>query len=556
MKRRFKRLNQKILTIGMLFVTLFNICIPVNLFAEDNFTLTFQINSGTHTLEANNSEIGIDGNFVSFRTSDDKPIDAQVVCSNNSCSLTTNVAGSLIYNGQNGNFTLYVGGKPYRGDTISSSTVIMIENYEEEQGGFEPGAEHGENFDGKATLLWACSDGSLCYHSFDNLLTERAFETIYVNAKDVKDERTNEEFIINATSTGFVLQNDFEAFVNDYKRINQVDEVPWAQINADEVIRHIDKGEIERDLIDKGICSSNVDEETLHACVDSWVNENISLNFNVLNPLEAPKSENSYSHFGDRNFKITIYNDNYLGISLGNTEDLTYIPDFWDIAQMPDSIDVSTSTIMDPKIMETILLEDTLRLTPKTFGETKITNIEVEGIREDAVSIVKDGNDYVINFKSNFYDQVLLKITDSNNNTHYLKIVRIVNKIVDNFAPNNDKPALITTVYYDEGKTRDDFTVMATLVYSDGTNAMVNATALNEAFEHYGNPVTFDYNAGKHLKASQWKVDLDMTNKEIVGVYFNIINNNEVESVYAGTYMGSGLGLYWDIDNRSVDYER
>ena len=64
-----------------------------------------------------------------------------------------------------------------------------------------------------------------------------------------------------------------------------------------------------------------------------------------LQPVGEPTYNNSYVSYGDRNFKVVIYNDNYKGVSIGSLDDLHYYPTTWvDPFLRRDQYDISAGT--------------------------------------------------------------------------------------------------------------------------------------------------------------------------------------------------------------------
>ena len=85
----------------------------------------------------------------------------------------------------------------------------------------------------------------------------------------------------------------------------------------------------------------------------------------TVDPTGAVNGENSISTNGDRNFRLTIYNDKeneYQGLQIGVPSNYTYFPAFWDAAFHSDVVDISDTTEANPMVTEAVLLEKTLEI--------------------------------------------------------------------------------------------------------------------------------------------------------------------------------------------------
>lgn len=99
------------------------------------------------------------------------------------------------------------------------------------------------------------------------------------------------------------------------------------------------------------------------------------------------------------------------------------------------------------------------------------------------------------------------------------------------------------------------YEVYATIYNSDGTTTMKKAEAVEIDMDNLGNPIpagTYVWEAGKGLKYSNFAVEVS---DDVVGVAFNVVEAGALSGEsYGGSYLGSGIGAYYDIETREVVY--
>ena len=164
--------------------------------------------------------------------------------------------------------------------------------------------------------------------------------------------------------------------------------------------------------------------------------------------------KNAYVSYGDRNFKVVIYNSDYKGIS--TTADfggLNYYPASWaDQFTRTDQYDVSETDEFHPTYLESILLEDTINIDVLPWNNYQVSTIEALDVPEDAVTITKENNrKFKIEFSSNFYDHVVFKITDTDNEESYVQIKRYT---IDAWI--RDGNTLSADFYFDREKSYEE----------------------------------------------------------------------------------------------------
>ena len=442
----------------------------------------------------------------------------------------------------------------YVNNGVSKAKVENIEfreNDNNQGGGDEP---NQSQFNGKAYLIWSCGDNNegICYHLFEDIVTTSDTNTKYYSASTITDDDQNgshEVFSLNAQTKGFVTQ---EAF-NEYSQFVQENNIDISNFTAEQVLRGtVNQQQKEQELIENGTCTDPMDFRRCYEEHTTIVDRGIELD-----PMEAPQGNSSYSSFGDRNFKVTIYDDNFVGVTLGDISSFEYFPNFWNELQFADSYDLTGSTKTKPVQIEAALVEDTITIKSKGFNGIEFTKVEALDVPTGAVTVTKNGNDFAIHYGSNFYDRVVFKITASNSKTYYLRIARITAKVYDNFGPNVEDRRLQAQVYYDAEKSYEDYEVYMTYVKQDGSFLLVKATHDNEFRDSLGNPVE-DETSGERdnkLKLSQWSAPTP-DESEYVGAYINVVKAGSTLTNYAGTFNGAGRGLYYDISTRRVDYSK
>ena len=278
-------------------------------------------------------------------------------------------------------------------------------------------------------------------------------------------------------------------------------------------------------------------------------------------PVGEPVSNNAYTSYGDRSFKVTIYGSKYRGVTLGSLSDLTYYPSTWtDPLVRIESYDISGTSKENPTNIETILLEPIINIKSLAYNSFEIASIEALDVPTGAVTITKDGDDYKFSFSSNFYDNVVFKVTDTANNSYYFRINRkvlFVQKEIVMYPSNIGNLDVFTDFYFNRAKSYSDYVLKAIIEYKDGTTKLVNMTNAGLVEDKLGNPIG-EYEAddadeqshvgpsiGKGLKISTYKYTFKNGEvKKVSKMYITVENagTNNVAS-YSGAFSGSGKGV-------------
>ncbi len=555
MTKKIKKLSKRFIVLTMIFAMLISYFVPITrVFANSDYTITFSV-SGNHTMENENGHLKIDGQYVELRDSNNDSI-GTVSCNGNICTITVSdgPATKLNYNSAN-KFTLFMQGHEVDVNfAFSANENIDVQDYVEHQEGNEPGGE--PRFDGHAYVLWSCGAGT-CYHEFFDIPDFNNGESTFYKATDIKADNNNSiPFDVHAQYKAWVLPDRFNYWTLIYKEQNNIEEINWADVDPEDIIAEFppNMGEWERAAIDAGQCirpQEGAPGDLWNAfqwCVDDYYTQAGNLPFIRLQPVGEPEDNNAYVSYGDRNFKVVIYNDDFKGISMGDLSELSYYPEYYTNPFVrQDQFDISGTTKNRPTLLNSILLESTVIIRALNYNSFVISSIEALDVPEDAVTITKESNgDFKLVFSSNFYDNVVFKVTDTKSEVSYLQVKRFT---IDGWVANNDEGStLIADFYFDREKSYSDFDLTAKVILNDGSTKNVILTAKNGIDDGLGN-ITDGYevdeqsSGGKGLKKSTFVSKLEgIQERDIDKIYLNAEYKGSTASNYAGAYVGSGEG--------------
>lgn len=556
-KKIFKRISKKTIISLILIAMVVGYLLPMtNVFADGDFVVTFTA-SGDHEMTNDGGHLKVDGQYVEIRDSGDNNIGTVNCTDSKNCTITVTggKTGTLNYNSAK-KFTLYMQGHEFdMKHVFSANENIAVQDYEE-HGGVEPGPE-GPGFDGKAYLVWSCANGGTCYHYFDNIPDFDDGNSTFYKDTDIKDDNSDETFNIKATYIGWYLKADFDAWIENYKVAKNVEEINWKTVDpklavgdplSSDSIAAYEKAAVEAEFCDK----TKLKKDELEKCVNDYAATKGAIWTHKLQPLGEPDANNSYVSYGDRNFKVVIYNSDFKGVAMGSLNSLHYYPSQWTNPFIKrDQFDISGTSKDNPALMDSILLESTVVIKALDYNSFAISKIEALDVPEDAVNVIKDGNEFKLVFSSNFYDNVTFKVTDTNNKVSYVKIKRYTIDAWFKFV--NNHPVLNADFFFDEERTYSDFDITAKIIYKDGTTKNVTLTASYGIDDGLGN-ITDAYEVkeedfgGKGLKKAAFQYNLeDGEDREIKRIYLNAEYKGSTASNYAGAYVGSGEGVLANI---------
>lgn len=416
------------------------------------------------------------------------------------------------YNG--GAFSLY-NGDAYVGneDEISgtSGQTITLTIRDANQNDDNNDNNNPPQFDGNAYFAWVNSDGSLSYHKFVGLAA--GSEINYVSVAELTDDSGNgHNYSWGTEPANWVLAADMEDDNGNVK----------PEVNSEYVF-----GDGEHDM---GI---------------------------QLDPCGADNGANSICTNADRQFRATVYNEYYQAVSFGNSEeDYTYFPSFWDPTFFTSTIDISSTSKSNPAVYTAFLMEPEITFRTGLHSKSPITSVKALDVNSDAVEIRSIDGVYKIKFNSKYYDHVIFEIT-TEEDTFYLMLARATMMARDNFGPGCTNPEVRAQLFYPSTTSYEDYEVVATKVYRDGSTktlkpGVTGASQEEDPSMREEDESTVNFNAGKGLKSTVYTVPAD---DDAIGVYFTVVNNGALDGdIYGGTYSGSGIGVYYDLDEDSPTY--
>lgn len=475
--------------------------------------------------------------------------DVIVTCTDQThCTIQVDVPeghGVRLMTAGDSNFEILLNGHALDGSPLADGSNLEIYNRDSQ----------GTPFEGDAYLVWSCGNGT-CYH----LMTGLSNTPSFVDASTISADNDNtKKFNTDAAKKGFVIKADFEDWQQQYKTYKNIENIDWTTVDPSLLLDPMDMREYEQQAIDAKKCTREVPQEDFEHCVDDYVAELGIFNHPVgLRPVGEPYSDNAYTSYGDRNFKITIYNEEYRGVSLGSLDDLQYYPALWNggLTRI-ESYDISESTRENPLEIEAILLEPTFNLKPLSqYNGFTVSKVEALDVPEGAVTITNVDGEYKLSFSSNFYDKVVFKITASDGSEYYVRINRMTLRLHRDeirFRAGEPQVDLFTDFYFDRTTSYSDYIISAKILYKDGSNKIVELENAKKVDDGLGN-ITYAeevdeenpaYGApGKGLKIATYKYTFTIADaKNIDKVYINVERKGSTSTKYAGAFAGSGKGV-------------
>ena len=588
MKKKYKKYSKRIVASIIAIALLVKIIVPfVEVFAQNrdieiDFTdgtingnvITYTIGETNVTATLANTLTLTDGKI----TIDDEEWLTSITISDNYDAETMQIR---IY-AEDGFQTTY----SYNSGTLTRNGEGGLPNsfkfvIEEKSNSQNPGDDQGqgEGFDGRAVVLWSCGSGDsgVCYHEFGMVDPNNCDPENYTEACDPEigdfgdgnstffkdtdieaDNKPGTTFDVNAEYREWYLTDEFNIWQELYKIANNMD--PDDEINWDEMDRELIMGAPNQhigELVEEAaeVCDEAEDQER---CINLYAaQENHEIWTHELQPVGEPTDNNAYVSYGDRNFKVVIYNDDFKGITTGDLTGLNYYPARWTSPFLrTDQYDVSDTDKNHPTLLDSILLENTVNIDTLPYNNYAIESIEALDVPEGAVTITKvNSHKFRLVFSSNFYDHVVFKITDTNNETSYIQVKRYT--VDATISRIDDHPYITADFYFDRERSYTDFDITAKILYKDGTTETVSLTAQNgvdnglgdytEGFEQDQESEEL-HDKGKGLKLSTFIYQLeDGAERNIKDIYLNAEYKGSDASTYAGAYAGSGEGTLANI---------
>ena len=456
-------------------------------------------------------------------------------------------------------------------DYTGEHVFLGLEILEDDGSGHIPYEPH---FDGHAYVLWSCGTG-VCYHEFNDIPDfNDGNSTFYKDTTIKADNDESKYFDVHAQYKAWTLPDKFDLWVQAYKAHNNVEVIDWSQVDPEDIIAEFppnmwewEEAAVEAEEANPGTgCirpgnEANWEEwDEFQACVDNYYIAAGNLPFIRLQPVGEPSDNNAYVSYGDRNFKVVIYNDNFKGVTTGDLTDLSYYPAHWTNPFLrTDQYDISGTTKENPALLESILLDHIVNIKALNYNGFAIKSIEALDVPDDAVTITKVDGVFKLDFASNFYDNVVFKVTDTNDGISYMKVKRYTIDAYIRFLDNEDhNPAITAEFYFARDKFYTDFDLTAKIVYKNGTTKTVQLTpckGVDDGLGNYSDEYEVDQEesefglGGKGLKKSFFQYILEPgEDRDIKELYINAEYKGSTDLNYAGAYTGSGQGVEVHIE--------
>jgi len=594
MKKNLKKYSKKVFATIVAIALIFTMIIPfVEVFAQDSHNITLNFNDST-SISGNAVTYTIGEESVTATINGNYSLNDGVLTIGNESWLTA-ITLSDNYDSETMQIRVYEKNveNPF-GATYSYSNGTLTRNGNpgglpntlwfavEEKGSNDNTVEPGEEFDGRAVVLWSCGTGDVgvCYHEFSvvnpaNCDPENPTDacdpeigdfddgnSTYFSASSVTaDNKPGTTFDVHATYRGWYLTDEFENWQYLYE-VATGSQINWETLEP-EIILGDPKdgntfGQLEADAA--GTCgqkppqnASRARQKEYERCINLYAaQENHEIWTHKLQPVGEPTDKNAYVSYGDRNFKVVIYNENYKGVTTtADFEGLNFYPASWaDPFLRTDQYDVSETTQAKPTGLNSILLEDTVNFDVLPYNNYELESIEALDVPAGAVTINKiNSRKFQIVFSSNFYDHVVFRLNDTNGGASYVQIKRAT---IDGWI--RDGHTLSADFYFDKDKSYNQFKLTAKVIYYDGTIQNVTLEPQNGFMDGLGNPIQ-GYEAdqeesegpfqGKGLKQSVFEYYLgENADRNVKDIYLNAeyIDEDADEYTYAGAYAGSGEG--------------
>lgn len=557
--------TKKIISFGIVATMIAGVFSPLSIFAEGSMTFNFNVDNNSNlALSTDGKHLVVsDGernSYVDFKKGDGQT-DVEndkitVTCSNDKTCTAILVDQTEVKMNYDFSFN----------DLVWGSNMNVYDEYtsftNNENFIVREASNHFDNhFDGKVYLIWSCGSG-ICYHYFDNMEVDN--HGVFIKESDVTaDNKANTTFDVHADYKSFALKQNFEDWQEAYKTYKGISTIDWTKVDPEDCIGGpIDMREYEEEAVSKNVCTKEVDIDTFRNCVDNYaITKGVFTSRAQLQPVGEPMLNNAYVSYGDRNFKVIIYNNDYRALSIGDLNSLTYYPNtYTNELTRQDSFDISDTDEFSYTDIDMVLLEDTINLKALNYNGFELTSIEALEVPTGAINVKKNSDGtFTIKFNSNFFDEVVFKAIDKDGNEYYFRIVRSAI-----YAASVDlargRGISVPYFYFDRNTSVDDYKLTARIEYTDGSAKiveLVNAKHIDDGLGNFSteleedleNPTRNEWPKGKGLKVASFKYDLNEDDlKDVITIHVNAEYKGSTATNYAGAFTGSGEGVYIPIE--------
>ena len=369
-----------------------------------------------------------------------------------------------------------------------------------------------------AYFIWDCN--GFCSRKLNNIQGEAngSYPTNYYRADSMWDEIGHEKVL------------DISSVAPDTSRFGFLTEAGYARFQSE------------------GWTSSWGDPlERVRSITDDWESEHEL----IYDPMGGRVSNNSINTNANRDFRLTIFGDDFEAIRFSDIEEsYTYFPKEvhplnWDPHFIDSTVDISGTSLSSPAIYETYLLEPNLKFSSHDFSASPIVSVRATNVNNpNAVSVTKNDDQFTITFNSNYHQKVDFELTAENGDKYYLQVNRVTGKEYMNIGEKK----LGYWLMYNSSKSYNDYDVIATIGHEDGSISIKKATPIAiDDFDEEGPATKVEWNAGKNLKSAVFAIDGE---NDITSLDFTVVSKDAFKTadVYGGTFAGSGKGIHFDDD--------
>lgn len=232
----------------------------------------------------------------------------------------------------------------------------------------------------------------------------------------------------------------------------------------------------------------------------------------------------------------------------------TVSPDHYD-SSIWNGVDLNDTSEDAPGDATAYYGEDTVTL--QSVVDSPISDISLVDngiVPSDAIII--DNEDFTITFLSNFYNYIPIKVTLEDGTVGYINITRIgifitslnagdttlyhggSREISDNFDVQTDKKRIAATFYHENSTTYDDYDLIVTFTYADGSTEIAKAQGVGDIDNAHGDIIGSDY--------LLWAEEDGGKRPSMISV--TAVNKGALDNAntFGGAQFGSGAGVEWE----------
>ena len=275
-----------------------------------------------------------------------------------------------------------------------------------------------------------------------------------------------------------------------------------------------------------------------------------------IDPCGGIDGPHSVGHNGDRQFRLVIYDDDYVGVTFDvNPDNYTYYLSGWDPVFANPTYELASDK-NNPTVYTTYLLEKHLSFeiadagAGESIASVKALDVSNKGITINVVDQVKCD----ITFNSNYFSDVVFEVTLTSGAKRYIKVQRQFVKFADNseLVMNGieSKREGYAEFIYPADKSYEDYDVYAAYT-KNGETVTKKLTAVKtrmidrEGMEPNSLIEDMSVSAGENIKSTRYKLDIDKDTDDITITVTK--KDATVGTAYGGTFGGHGKGVSLDI---------